>query len=115
MSDGQAASQVVGPRTEVNLFLQGFIGGQAPKGRVTDTEQVLYFLGLSGYGNAMKMGVMMGVPHDFQLGLGSQHLENLPFLLRKEGFILELFFLTRNCLLEQTREGLSKSRSDSRF
>ena len=50
---------MVGPRTEVNLFLQGFIGGQAPKGRVTDTEQVSYFLGLSGYGNAMKMGVMM--------------------------------------------------------
>lgn len=40
--------------------------------------------------------------------------ENPPFLLRKEGFILELFFLTRNCLLEQMREGLSLSRSDSR-
>jgi hypothetical protein len=115
VSGGQAASQVVGPRTEVNLFLQGFIGGQAPKGRVTDTEQVSYFLGLSGYGNAMKMGVMMGVPHDFQLGLRNQHREDTPphFLLRKEGFILALFFL-RNCLLEQMREELSKSRSDSR-
>lgn len=57
---------------------------------MTDTEslpkQVSSIPGLSGYRNAMKMGV----PHAFQLGLGIQHW------------------------LERMREGILKSGSDSR-
>lgn len=54
----------------------------------------------------------MGLPHAFQLGLGSQHWqrENPPFLLKKEGFVLELFFFSYKELSVRAREGLSKSR-----
>lgn len=47
----------------------------------------------------------MEVSHVFQLSLGSQDWEGLPFLLRKS-WVLELFFLTRNFLLKKTGEEL---------